>query len=200
MSSTDQEQDSPNKSPLVVLATGLRLAEFVFAALVVGINAAILHRVSNSFSAASEMHEYKCILGFAIYTEVVAVLALILAFVWLLPSTAHLKPGLADPVFFILWIVAFGFVLSVSAPLLSLSRTPCKSARGKLTPTGPQSSRGGLFETIPAVKEVCGWGKAVAAFCFISGICWFASGILYIWFSDPQNNVFRRATTGTSHV
>ena len=62
-------------------------------------------------------------------------LALVLAFVWLLPSATKPKSRLADPVFFILWIVAFGFIVSfgesyVSARSPPLFWTLCKSIRG----------------------------------------------------------------------
>ena len=85
-----------------LLSMILRLAELVFAAIVLGITSHYLH-LSKGVSA---WH-----LGRFIYTDVVAGLSIILAIIWLFPFSGSFIHWPADLIISIAWFVSFGLLV-----------------------------------------------------------------------------------------
>ncbi|KAJ9154692.1 hypothetical protein NKR19_g4474 [Coniochaeta hoffmannii] len=85
-----------------LLSMILRLAELVFAAIVLGITSHYLH-LSKGVSA---WH-----LGRFIYTDVVAALSVILAIIWLFPFSGSFIHWPADLIISIAWFVSFGLLV-----------------------------------------------------------------------------------------
>lgn len=81
----------------------LRLAELVFAAIVLGITSHYLH-ITQGVSAWDQ--------GRFIYTDVVAALAVILAIIWLFPFSGSFIHWPADLFISIAWFVSFGLLVN----------------------------------------------------------------------------------------
>ncbi len=80
----------------------LRLAELVFAAIVLGITSHYLH-LTKGVSAWNQ--------GRFIYTDVVAALSVILAIIWLFPFSGSFIHWPADLIISIAWFVSFGLLV-----------------------------------------------------------------------------------------
>ncbi|KAI1875193.1 hypothetical protein JX265_004251 [Neoarthrinium moseri] len=150
----------------------LRIAELVFAAIVAGVNGAYLHAVQNSDSWDQARF---------IYTEVVAGLAIFLAFIWVLPFSGSFVHWPVDIFISICWFVAFGLIVNLL-----------------------DGSCGNAFDwNNIAIRrgDQCGKFKATIAFSFLSAICWLVSAIIgIIWVRDHERRQYRRRTWGRSRV
>jgi len=129
----------------------LRFAEFVCAAVVMGIVAWFLH-----------LHHKQAIgpFGREIYTMVVAVVSLVLSLVWLLPFTSTFMHYPIDLFLTAAWFAAFAVLVNY------IHKMDCG---GIFHWAGLQ--HGGQ----------CNQWKAAEAFSFISAILWFASALLSMW-------------------
>lgn len=161
----------------------LRVGELAFAATVAGLIGQYLHQVDEANGHPGKRF---------VYTEVIAGLSILLALIWLLPFTAGFIHYPVDFVMFILWIVAFGLLVNVSAqqelyaPSNSTPETNlfCVQFIGPLH-CGSIWAWGDITD-----KGTCQKWKASVAFSFLSAVFWLASAILGIY-------VIHRARRGT---
>jgi len=146
-----------------VISLALRFAEFVCAAVVLGIDAHFLN-IHHKYHTGS--------LGREIYVIVIAVLAIILALVWMLPTRSAMLHVPADIIIGLAWFAAFGVLVNY------IKSQNC----------------GGFFTwgNITHGSECDKW-QAAEAFSFLSAIFWMASAIVGLW---VYHKVERRGGVG----
>jgi uncharacterized membrane protein len=128
-----------------------RFAEFVCAAVVLGITSFFLH----------QHHKYGINpLGRTIYTEVVAIISVLLSLVWLLPFTSTFLHYPFDLFMSVAWFAAFGVLVNW------IHKIDC----------GGAFHWGGLYH-----NNTCSQWKADEAFAFLSAIFWLASALLSMY-------------------
>ncbi|KAF2759636.1 integral membrane protein [Pseudovirgaria hyperparasitica] len=129
----------------------LRFAEFVCAAIVLGILAYWIHQVRDVNGDPR---------GRDIYTLVVSVLGVLAALALLIPTTSSFMHAPVDLIFSALWFAAFGLLVQ------GLNNDAC----GGTFQWGV--IRAGGF---------CGQYRAAEAFSFLAAIFWFTSFLLSLW-------------------
>lgn len=98
----------------------LRAAELAFAAIVAGITGWILAKSSEDTAG----------FGRFVYTEVIAAITILVAFIWLIPFSSSFIHWPFDFFVSVAWFAAFGILVDVSLPLIQpLSRFSPNSAR-----------------------------------------------------------------------
>jgi hypothetical protein len=132
-----------------------RLAEFVCAAIVLGIVSWFLHQ-RNKYGIGP--------LGRSIYTEVIAALSIPVSLIWMIPTKASMANHVADLFFSLAWFAAFGCLINWYYSI------NCGSIW--------------YWEGIYLHGNYCGKWNAAQAFSFLSGIFWFASFLLGIFTYD----------------
>jgi len=140
----------------------LRFAEFVCAAVVLGLDAYFIDLYRHHRGPTG-------ILGREIFIIVWAVLSVLLALVWMIPTRSSMLHVPADLVLSLGWFAAFGLLVNY------LHRADCGGAFrwGSITHGG-----------------ICNQFQATEAFSFIGACCWAASAIIGLWVS---RSVDRRA-------
>jgi len=133
------------------LSFGLRFAEFVCSAVVLGIVGHFL-RVRHKTGSGPRGRE--------IYTEVIAAFSLVLSLVWLLPFTSTFMHYPMDVILSFAWFAAFGALVNW------LHKLNCGGAFD-----WDGLTHGGQ----------CNQWKAAEAFAFMSAIFWLASALLSIY-------------------
>lgn len=135
-----------------LIGTALRVGELAFAAVVAGLTGDYLHRTRG----ASDWSRKRFI-----YTEVVAVLSILISILWILPFAGAFVHWPIDVILFVLWIVAFGLLVDFIGPL------KCGNIFhwGDITQTG-----------------ICQRWKANVAFSFLSAVFWLISALVGLWF------------------
>jgi Membrane-associating domain len=126
----------------------LRFGEFVFAAVVLGLDAHFLdiHRKTDAGP-----------LGREIYIIVLSIIALLLSLVWMLPTVSHLLHAPADIIISAGWFAAFGVLVNY------LHSTGC----------GSYFTWGGITG-----NTICNQWQAAEAFSFLSAIFWLLSALV----------------------
>ncbi|KAF2104781.1 hypothetical protein NA57DRAFT_70987 [Rhizodiscina lignyota] len=144
----------------------LRFGEFVCAAVVLGIMAYFLSQYHHTHSGPH---------GREIYTLVVAVLALILSLIWMIPTLTHMLHYPMDFIISAAWFAAFGILVNY--------------LRGQ--------NCGGVFHW-GGIQHggYCGEWKAAEAFSFISACLWLASFLLGIYIYHKLRNRDSRDSRG----
>ncbi|OCL09559.1 hypothetical protein AOQ84DRAFT_375732 [Glonium stellatum] len=145
----------------------LRFGEFVCAAVVMGIVAFFLHQ-HHKYNIGPEGRE--------IYTEVIAVISVVLSLVWLLPFTSQFLHYPFDLIISAAWFAAFAALVNW------IHRLNC----------------GGIFHWAGLTNgSYCGQWKAAEAFSFISACFWLASAILgwYVYHHLRDRAVATDSTT-----
>jgi len=134
-----------------LLSLILRFAEFVCAAVVLGLDAHFL-----------DVHHHTSYgpFGREIYIIVLSALALLLSLVWMLPTRSAMLHVPADIIISLGWFAAFGLLVNW------LHRSNCGSA----------FSWGGITH-----GSECNKWQAAEAFSFLSAIFWLVSAIVGIW-------------------
>lgn len=161
-----------------IFSVFLRFGEFVCAAVVMGIVAYFLHQ-HHKYNIGPEGRE--------IYTEVIAVLSVVLSLIWLLPFTSQFLHYPFDLLISAAWFAAFGAFVNW------IHRMNC----------------GGIFHWGGLTNgSYCSQWKAAEAFSFISACFWLASAILgfYVYHHLQNRTVAtdgvatHRRRWGRSHV
>lgn len=148
----------------------LRFAQFVCAAVVLGLTAYFLHQ-RDKYGVGP--------LARTIYSIVVASISVILALIWMIPTTSSIINYAADFVFSAAWFAVFGLLVDYFDDISCGSIWYWEGIR----------FRG---------NNTCGQWNAAQAFSFLSAIFWFASFILGV---ITYHRLSRRpvATDGTRH-
>jgi len=130
---------------------GLRAAQFVFAAVVLGLVSHFIH-----------VHHTQHVgpLGREIYVLIVAVLALIISLFTMLPRLHSIMHILPDTIMMLAWFAAFGVLVNW------LHHSGC----------GSYFTWGNLTH-----GSECDKWQAAEAFSFLSAIVWLASWLLALW-------------------
>jgi len=149
-----------------LISLALRFAEFVCAAVVLGLDAHFLHIHHKTDNGP---------LGREIYVIVLSVLSVLLALVWMIPTTAAMLHVPADLILSLGWFAAFGVLVNY------LHLIGC----------GSYFTWGGITG-----GSICNQWQATEAFSFLSAIFWAASAIIGIWVA---RDLGRRGTT-RAHV
>jgi hypothetical protein len=131
-----------------LLSLILRFAEFVSAAVVLGIDAHFLH-VHHQTNYGP--------FGREVYIIILSVLALILSLVWMLPTRSAMLHVPADIIISLGWFAAFGVLVNF------LKTSGCGSA----------FSWGGITH-----GSECNKWQAAEAFSFLSALFWLASAVV----------------------
>jgi len=129
----------------------LRAAEFICAAVVIGLDAHFLYIHHKTKYGP---------LGREIYVIVLSSLALLLSLVWMLPTTSAMLHVPMDLIISLGWFAAFGVLVNF------LHSSGCGSA----------FSWGGITH-----GGSCNQWQAAEAFSFISGCLWAASALIGLW-------------------
>jgi len=134
-----------------LISLGLRFAEFVCAAVVLGIDAHFisLHRKTHYGPIGRE-----------IYVIVLSALSVLLSLLWMLPTISAMLHVPADLILSLGWFASFAVLLQW------LHKSQCGSA----------FSWGGITH-----GGVCHQWQAAEAFSFISALLWLASALIGIW-------------------
>ncbi|PSN70405.1 hypothetical protein BS50DRAFT_632295 [Corynespora cassiicola Philippines] len=130
----------------------LRFAQFVCAAIVLGLVAYFLHQ-RDEYGVGP--------LGRSIYTVIIAALSVICSLLWMIPTTSSIISYASDLFFSAAWFAAFGVLVNY------YRRVNCGSIWAW---DGITFRRG----------NTCGQWNAAQAFSFLSAIFWFASFLLGI--------------------
>ncbi|CAI4215258.1 unnamed protein product [Parascedosporium putredinis] len=142
----------------------LRAAELAFAAVVAGITGWVLHK-SNDYTPG---------LGRFIYTEVIAALSIITAFIFLIPFSSSFIHYPWDFFLSVCWFVSFGLLVHFIG-----------------------DSCGYIFNwnNVAPEGDMCGKFKANIAFSFILAICFLVSAFVGIWWNRRRE---RRAAVAAA--
>jgi len=135
-----------------LLSLILRFGEFAFAAVVLGIMSYELHLHHKSGAGDGEPF------GREVYTEILAVVSLLLSLVWMLPFAHNMMHYPADFILSAGWFAAFAVLLNW------LHKTDCGSAFA--------------WAGIQHLHDECTRWRASEAFAFLAAIFWFASFVL----------------------
>ena len=128
----------------------LRAAQFVFAAIVLGLTAYFLHaRVRHGVGP----------FGRIVYTVIWSSLSILFSIIWMIPTKSTIASYGSDLVFTAGWAAAFGVLVRY------FNTQACGSAWAW---TGFSLSR----------SNTCGQWKAAQAFSFLSLVVWFATFVL----------------------
>lgn len=133
----------------------LRAAELAFAAIVAGITGWILSRSNEDTKG----------FGRFIYTEVIAAITILVAFLWLIPFSSSFIHWPFDFFVSVCWFVAFGI-------LVNLIGDSC----GYIFYWGNVAPRG----------DTCGKFKANIAFSFLLAVCFLASALIGLLWTRKQ--------------
>lgn len=134
-----------------LLSLIFRFAEFVCAAVVLGVDGFLLHQYR---------HTHQGPLGREIYVEVIAGISLVAALIWMIPTTSAILHYPFDFLMVGAWFAAFGILVQ------HIHSIGCGSA----------FHWAGL-----ANGSYCSTWKATEAFSFIAGCFWLASALLGIY-------------------
>jgi len=135
-----------------LLSVILRFAEFVCAAVVLGIMAYELHLHHESHAGDGEPF------GREVYSLILAIFSLLLSLVWMLPFAHNMMHYPADFLLSAGWFAAFALLLNW------LHKTDCGSAFA--------------WHGIQHLHDECNRWRASEAFAFLAAIFWFASFVL----------------------
>jgi hypothetical protein len=131
-----------------LISLALRFAEFVCAAVVLGLDAHFLH-IHHETGAGPFGREF--------YIIVLSVLALLLSLVWMIPTRSAMLHVPADIIISLGWFAAFGLLVN------QLHKSSCGSA----------FSWGGITH-----GSECNKWQATEAFSFLAAIFWLASALV----------------------
>ncbi|KAH7126867.1 integral membrane protein [Dendryphion nanum] len=136
------------------LSVFLRFAQFVCAAIVLGLVAYFLDKRNDN--------QWDGLLGRLVYTIVIAALSVLFSLVWLIPTASSMMHYPFDLLMCAAWFAVFG-VLVVWL--------------------GDRETCGAVFSwgTIRFRNSYCGQWKATEAFSFLSAIFWFVSFLLGVY-------------------
>jgi len=135
-----------------LLSLILRFAQFVCAAVVLGIMSYELHLHHKSHAGDGEPF------GREVYTEIIAAISLLLSLVWMLPFAHNMMHYPADFLLSAGWFAAFAVIL------IWLHKIDCGSAFA--------------WHGIQHLHDDCNRWRASEAFSFLAAIFWFASFVL----------------------
>jgi len=145
----------------------LRILQIAAAVVVMGITSDYVHDVNKVHGKPSDQ---------LVYTLVIAVFSIVVAFVLLIPFTATLTLFPLDFLFFILWIVSFGILVNWIAPMSCTN--PWWS---DIWPWNNNDPSGG-----------CQRWKAVLALTFLSAMFWLLSSLVALWVVHRGRGAGRR--------
>jgi hypothetical protein len=132
-------------------STALRAAQFICAAVVLGLTSYLLH--------LNHAHHLIAPFGRLFFSVVVAAISVVASLIWMLPTTSHVANYIADLLFCALWFAVFG--------LLQDSYEDDMTCGSKWH-----------WEDMALKNGVCGQWNGAQAFAFISAMLWFASFVL----------------------
>ncbi|XP_014558126.1 hypothetical protein COCVIDRAFT_95419 [Bipolaris victoriae FI3] len=147
----------------------LRVSQFVFAAIVLGLTAYFVYKIENPDRGPRGRRDRRDRwddddrdpLGRLIFALVWSSLSIIFAVIWAIPTTFAMKGFISDFIFTAGWAAVFGLLVDW------FNDANC----GSPWAWGGLSLRRG---------DTCGQWRAAQAFSFLSLITWFATGILGI--------------------
>jgi hypothetical protein len=131
-------------------STALRAAQFICAAVVLGLTSYLLH--------LNHVHLIGPF-GRLFYAVVVAAISVVASLIWMLPTTSHIANYIADLLFCALWFAVFG--------LLQDSYEDDMTCGSKWH-----------WEDMALKNGVCAQWNGAQAFSFLSAVLWFASFVL----------------------
>ncbi|ENI06616.1 hypothetical protein COCC4DRAFT_165540 [Bipolaris maydis ATCC 48331] len=143
-----------------IISLILRVSQFVFAAIVLGLTAYFVYKIENP-GRGPRGHDDWDPLGRLIFALVWSSLSIIFAIIWAIPTTFAMKGFISDFIFTAGWAAVFGVLVDW------FNDAGC----GSPWAWGDVSFRRG---------DSCGQWRAAQAFSFLSLIAWFATGILGI--------------------
>jgi len=154
-----------------IVSLVLRVAELVFAAIVVGVTGDYIHTTDN--------YETSWDLGRFIYTEVVAALAILLAILRLFPFASHFFTWPVDLFVSACWWASFGL-------LVDLIGNTCGGVFN--------------WSNLAPLGDVCGKFKADIAFAFLSALCWLVSALVgFFWVRSEERRAARVDAAHSRH-
>jgi hypothetical protein len=143
------------------LSLALRFAQFVCAAIVLGITAHFLH----IYNGDATINKYDIPFDRLIYSIIISSVSLVLALIWMVPTTASIIHWVVDLLFAAAWFAIFGILQDwYDNELLCGNGWHWRFFNGG-----------------------CGQWSAAQAFAFLSAVLWLVSAILGVLIWSKRN-------------
>ncbi|KAK4934690.1 hypothetical protein LTR10_024108 [Elasticomyces elasticus] len=160
-----------------IASMALRVAELVFAAVVIGNISSYLHQYHRNSGLP---------LARFIYVDIIAGLSILLALLWLLPFASGFFHWPIDLLLSFAWFAAFAILINYIS-----NHTSCRGH----TNVGLSGTNTGYSNGLG-----CGRWRAAESFSFLSAIFWLISALLGLWFIHRERSKRVRADGARADV